>query len=275
MCCGGIRKFFLATGLVLGLVAVLTCTKLGGYLRVGYDRAANQLSQAVSPELEIERLKNEIRKLTPELEKNVSIVANEQASVDRLENEIKAAKESTAKKREQLLNTGKDLDTGETEFIRGGKVFTRKEVAQRFALDWETFKRQEAEVKARQEILAVRQEKLVIAKEQLAAMKNQQEMLNLQVAKMETELQKVRLTQTQSNFALDDSKLADVKRSMADLQERIDAERIKTELAGQYTPAKANTVNADTPAPRPVSEIVKEMREHFGEGAKVSSETNK
>jgi predicted nucleic acid-binding Zn-ribbon protein len=274
MCCGGIRKAFLAAGLVLGLVAVLTCTKLGGYFRVGWHRAGEITSQWVTPETEIARLKLEIGGLTKEVDKNITLVANEQAAVDRLDREITNAKEALAKKRDTLMNMGKDLDSGETEFIYGGKVYTRKEVAQRFSIDWESFKSQEATLASRKEILTVRQAKLATAKEQLAAMKNQQETLQLEITKMENQLAKVRLEQTQSNFALDDGQLSKVKSDMADLQQRIEAERNKTELAKQYNPSKPNTINADAPAPRPVSEIVKEMREHFGD-AKVSSEANK
>jgi len=273
MCCGGIKKLFLATGLALGLVAVLSMTKLGSYMKVCWNRGRDAVVQAVPIEDQIAVLKEEVKKLTPALDKNMSIVANEQASIERLEKEINTVKDNLVKHKDRLLGMGKDLDSGATEFIYGGKVYDRKEVAQRFSLDWESFKRAEAELKTKQQVLEARRQKLAIAKDQLAAMKDQQSQLELQIAQLETDLQMVRLAQTKNTVQLDDSRLSDVKRSVADLQERINAEKIKSELEGQYFPNKV-MVGADTPAPRPISELIKEMRDHVGEN-KISTDNTK
>jgi len=274
MCCGGIKKLVLATGLALGLVAVLSYTKLGGYMKVVCNRAHNAASQSVPIEFEIERMKEEVKKLTPALDRNMSIVANEQASTERLEKEINTTKEALVKQRERILTMGRDLEGEAKEFIYGGKVYTRSEVSQRFSLDAESYKRAEAELKNKQQVLETRRTKLAVAKQQLAEMKGQQESLELQIAQLETELQMVRLAQTKNTVVLDDSKLSDVKRSVADLQERINAEKIKSELEAQYFPNKG-AINTDAPAPRPINELIKEFREHVGEANKVSTDTSK
>jgi len=262
--CGGIRKLVLATGLALGLVAVLSFTSLGGYMKVVCNRTRAVVNHSVPIEFEIERLKEEVKKLTPALGRNMVTVANEQASINTLEGEVKTVRENLARQKTALSNMVRYLDSPEKEFISEGKVFERKDVIQRLSLNHEAYKRAAADLKNKEQVLDTRKQKLEVAKAQLSAMRDQQNQLELQISQLETELQMVRLAQTKNTVVLDDSKLSDVKRSITQLRERIDAERIKTELEARYFPSD-RTDAAETSTPRPVSELIGEVRQLIGE----------
>jgi chromosome segregation ATPase len=264
MCCGGIRKLVLATGLALGLVAVLNFTSLGSYLKVGCNRARSVVNNAVPMEFEIERLKEQVKTLTPALSRNMVTVANEQASINTGEGELNTIRQNLAKQKVSMADMVRYLDSNEKEFVYNGKVFDRKDVIQRLSLNHEAYKRASSDLKVKEQVLDARKQKLEVAKAQLSAMRDQQNQLELQISQLETQLQMVRLAQTQNTVVLDDSKLSEVRRSITQLRERIDAERIKTEMEARMFPSDRQDA-AETGTPRPASELLNEVRQTIGE----------
>jgi chromosome segregation ATPase len=263
------KKFAVLAITVAAVVALLSFTKAGSYGRTLWKQARESACRNVPVELEIQRLKDEVDRLTPDLKKNIGTVANEMARVQRLEDEINQTRDNLEKQKEKLLQMTGDLKGGETEFIKNGKVYSRKDMAEKFSQDWESYKRAEADLATRVQILESRKQKLEIAKAQLSEIQKQERTLRLQIEQLETDLQLVRLAQTQNTVVLDDSRLSDIKRSMSDLQERITAEKMKAELEARFFP-NSYVQGIDTQPPRPISEVVKEAEDYL-RGPKVAS----
>jgi hypothetical protein len=83
--------------------------------------------------------------------------------------------------------------------------------------------------------------------------------LEVMAAQYEAELANLREVQDRSKLVLNDSRLSEIRESFEKLRQRIDAEKVKAELAGQFTTA---------PAGEPVVEeahqdVVQEVREYF------------
>lgn len=255
-----------AVGLV-ALGVVLSFTKAGSYMHLACNKARNFTANQVPIEFEIERLKNEVTQLVPDLKKQLGQVAEEMAGVERLDREITTAKANLEKEKVKLLQMARDLETGETHFIYLGKTYNREQVASKMSRDWESYKRSESEIKNREKVLTARRQSLETAKEQLAQIKEQEQILKLQIAELEAELKTVRLAQTKAKFQVDDSRLGEIKRSIEDLRTRIVSEQKRIELEGQF--ANDFQPGAETAAPRPVSEVAREIRESL-EGSKVA-----
>jgi peptidoglycan hydrolase CwlO-like protein len=268
MCCGGIKKFVLVAGLVVALGAALFgFTKVGSYFGTAWKQVRQSASNQVPIEFEIERLKNEISQLMPDLKKNLSIVAEEMAAVERLEKDIQTTQGNMEKQKGTLLTMARDLETKETSFIYGPKVYSRDDVARKLTLDWKSYRICESELKTKEQVLDAKKRALAAAKEQLNSIKEQEQQLKLQIAELEAELKNVRLAQTKSRFSIDDSRLSEVKRSIEELRFRLDKERKEATLQAEFF-GNQFAEGIDTPAPRPVSEIAKEIREQL-EGSKV------
>lgn len=267
MCCGGIKKFVLAAGLVVALVAALGFTKLGSYTRTAWKQVRETAGNQVPIEFEIERIKNEISQLMPDLKKNLSIVAEEMAAVERLEKDIQTTQVNMEKQKTALLTMARDLETKETSFIYGPKVYTRDDVARKMTLDWKSYRICESELKTKEQVLEAKKRALAAAREQLTSIKEQEQQLKLQVAELEAELKNVRLAETKSRFSIDGTRLAEVKRSIEDLRFRLDKERKEATLQAEYF-GNQFIEGVDNPAPRPVSDVAKEIREQL-EGSKV------
>jgi peptidoglycan hydrolase CwlO-like protein len=272
MCCGGfgIKKLFLAAGVVATVLAVLTFTKMGSYARTAWSKARDGAAKQVPIEFEIERIKNEITQLIPDLKKNLSVVAEEMAAVERLEKDIATTKTNLEKQAGILRKMANDLKTSETSFIYEGKMIQREQVARKLALDYRSYGIAESELKTKEQVLEAKRRALAAAKEQLNSIKEQEQQLKLQVAELEAQVKTVRLAQCKSKFSIDDSRLSEIKRSIEDLRYRLVAEQNSTALEAEFF-GNEFIGGLDKPAPQPITELANEVLQRL-DGAKVVAE---
>jgi chromosome segregation ATPase len=263
------KKFAITAMAVAGILAALSFTKLGSYANLAWKKVQNAAAQSVPIEVEIERLKEEAKKLQPDLDKNIALVANEMARVKKMESDITTTRANLSEQKANLVQFANWVESGETQFIKGGKVFTKDQIAERMDRDWKSYQRAEKDVVYREKELAIRKKTLNSATEQLTAMQDKERELKEAINLLESELKAVRVEQTRSNFALDDSRLSDIKQSIADLRVRVDAERYAVELKGQF--ANTGGQNVEQTEIKPVKNLAKEIKEAL-EGSAVANE---
>jgi len=75
------------------------------------------------------------------------------------------------------------------------------------------------------------------------------------------------LAQTKNRFHVDDSKLAEVKRSIEDLRFRLNKEKAGAQLEAEYF-GNDFIGGVDKPAPRPINEVAREFLKEL-DGGKV------
>src|SRR5579871_3788331 len=75
------KKLALTVAILAGVAAVLTFTRFGSYSRTIIAEIKQSAKDQVPVELEIKRLKDEVSRLGPDLRKNLSVVAEQMASV--------------------------------------------------------------------------------------------------------------------------------------------------------------------------------------------------
>jgi len=92
-------------------------------------------------------------------------------------------------------------------------------------------------------------------------MRQQKEDLEVQIAQLEAELKTVRLAETKSKVEFDDSRLAQCKASLADIRNRLNAEKNTVELEGQF----ANDNIPVEKKAKPTSELTKEVKAYLGD----------
>jgi len=262
LCC---KKFAVTAVVLAGLFSVLTLTKAGSYANLVWRKATSCVAQSVPIEVEIERLKQEAKQLMPDMTKHITQVANEMAAVEKMERELNVSRTNLAEQKNRLVQLANHIESGETQFIVNSKVFSRDQVAERMARDYESYKRTESELKFRDRELTIKKKTLESAREQLRAMKDKEQELKLAIAELEAELKAVRVAQTRSQFQIDDSRLSDIKQSLEELRTRVNAERHKAELEGEFADNASPTVKAEV---KPVRDLAKEIKDTL-EGARV------
>lgn len=261
------KKMALTVAVLAGLAAVLTLTRVGSYSRTVWNEIKQNAKEQVPVEFEITRLKGEVSQLIPDLRKNLSIVAEQMASVERLEKEIATTQANLDRQKTVLLKMATDLETPETTFIYESKAYNRDQVARKMELDWKAYRIAQTELRNKEQFLEIRRRELDNAKAKLDSIRDQERSLRLEIAELEAEFSSVKLAQTKNRFAVDDSRLGDVKKSIEELRVRLEKEKKITQLEAEYF--GNDVAGTDRPVVRPANEVAREIREQL-EGAKVA-----
>ncbi len=250
---------------------LLTWAGLGSYASTAFHKLRASLKKQVPLEFEIERLKNEIGQLAPEMKKNLGALAEEMVAIENLKEEITVTKANLKKQKENILTMTKDLETGMTSFVYGNREYTAARVKQKLADDFASYQRTEGELKSKEQLLEAKERGLEAAREQLSTIRSQKQELETQVAQLETDLKAIRLAQSRNKFQIDDSQLARCKATLAEIRNRLKVEKTREELFGSY--ANDPTIQVEKKV-KATGELAREIKAYFEESSpgQVASE---
>jgi len=233
---------------ILGVVAamwVVNCTRVGSYTCTAWKQLRDEASKQVSVEFEIKRLKNEVAQLEPDINRNRSIVAEEIVAVERLREDLDQGHAKLAKQKEEIRRIVSELKSGAEKIVYNGREFSADRVRERLDQDVDSASRCEKALKSKERVLDARERILEANKKKLQAMRDEKDKLTEQIALLEAEYKEVQVRQTQSRVQIDDSRLADIKKSLDGLRSRVRVEKVELDLAnntdGGEEKAKSNT----------------------------------
>jgi chromosome segregation ATPase len=261
---------FLALIVLIGMF-VFHRTHVGSYFATAWANVTQTAKRQVPLEFEIDRIRHEIDQLDGDMRGQLGPIAEEMATVKTLRHKVKVTRESLAGEKAALLALTRQLEGGEKYVSTGDEEYSADDARAKLAGDFASYQRCEAELKSQQQLLAAKEQSLKAVREQLASMKTLKRDLEVQLAQMEAELKTVRLAQTKDKYQLDDSRLSDIKASLADIEHRLNVERAKTELNGQFAgkpvPARKKVL--------PTSELTAAVNKYFGGKAELTTASKK
>jgi chromosome segregation ATPase len=228
------KKMFLAALAIGAGMFILNHTRLGSYGYTAWNKATQKVKAQVPLEFELDRVREQVQLLVPDMRKNLGQIAEEIVAVENLKEEIKAGRVNLAKHREDVRVMTEDLKSGVTPVMYSGIRYSRERISEKLANTLKSCARFETELKNKEALLEHKEKGLEVAREQLASIRSQKEELELQIAQLESELKAVRLQQTKSTVQIDDSRLAHIKASLQDIRNRMKVETIKGDLEGQF-----------------------------------------
>ncbi|MEN6407939.1 MAG: hypothetical protein ABFC77_15905 [Thermoguttaceae bacterium] len=251
-----IRKMLMAGGGVVLVTVVLVGRDAYSYLRTSAGYVTDAVQEAVPIEFQIDRARDMIDDLVPEVRKNMHLIAKEEVEVQQLDRQIAEGQLRLAREKKQLLQLKTDAASGRTSFEYAGRRYTLDEVRADLAARFERYKTAETTAASWREVRDARQKSLAAAQQKLESMLASKRQLQVDVENLEARLQTISAAKAGSGCQFDESRLGRVKQLVAGLRTRLDvAER----LAGAEI-----TCHAEIPLDKVVPEnIVQQVSEHF------------
>lgn len=251
-----IKKAILATGVALVLALLLFGRSAVSYVRTSAGVVSDAVHDTVPVEFQIERARNMIKDLVPEIRKNMYVIAKEEVEVEQLQQQIAGAEAKLDKEKTDLIRLKTDVAGGKAVFVYAGRRYTVAQVKTDLANRFERYKTNEATLASLEEIHGARQRSLDAAREKLEGMLVAKRQLAVEVENLEARLQMVAAAQTTSEYNFDDSRLGRVKELIADLRTRLDVAERMVNAEGYYH----DEIPLDEPAPE---NIVEQVAEYF------------
>jgi len=254
------RKIAVGAVLVVAGLFLLNLTGLSSYTTTAFKNMRAKAKGQVPLEFEIDRIRNQVSQLVPDMKKNCTLIAEEIVAVENLKEEVATIK-TNVKDREAALRTAtRDVEAGLKTVSYRGQEYPAGKIGDKLSQEFATFKRCEAELKSKQRLLEAKEKALETAREQLATMKSQKQELEVQVAQLEADLKTVRLEQTRTKFHFDDSQLSKCKASLAEIRDRLNVEKKSSELYESFNSDTLTTGEKKVKSPK---DVAKEINAHF------------
>jgi chromosome segregation ATPase len=227
----------------------------------------------IKPELQIERMKQEIAKLDRDIDKNWGPIAEEEFAIKKLKSDVVDGQAYLDKKKAEMLAAATDLEAKATKIRYAGAERSQSDVRRMLSADAKTYTAKAREVEAKQKHLAARERKLESFMARQQEMKSLKAELHTRLETIEADLAALRLAETKSKLPSGDSgRLDDIKKTMNELEEYLgvrtranelrDAAQAGAEENKPATPTKDSAANDD---------VIRKVRAVVGDEPKVAS----
>lgn len=222
-------------------VYVLSHTRVGSYATTAFKQLREDAGNQVSVEFEIQRLKNEVAKLDPDININRKSVAQEKVALDTLHEEVQGLQTKLDEHKGEIRRVSAELKNGARSVSFSGQEYTATQATDKLDSMVDSAERFERTVASKKRTLDARERMYEASKKNLLAMRDEKAKLEEQIAELEATYREVQLQQTQSKHQFDCTRLAEIKKSLEGLKTRIKVEKTELELAGELGVSKPST----------------------------------
>ena len=267
------------TMLYKGIIGVAVAAALGtlvfgrdvfSYVKTAGTSARDAIKSEVPIEFEIQRARDLVGNLIPDIRKCMHVIAEEEVSVEHLNQEIVQAETGLGKQKEEILALKKHVDQGAGTYQYASHTYSSNEVKRDLALRFERFKTAESTLASKRQILAAREKSVVAAREKLEGMIASKRTLEVQIENLEARMKTIQAAQTASSVQLDDSQLARAKKLIGDLNKQLDVAQKMLDADGKFS----GLIPVDTTSSVP-EDLSNQIDEYFGRGSKPAPTTDK
>lgn len=258
-------SMFLLGGLLLGSDAFSYLRTFGGQVR-------EAVKSEISVEFELDRIRDEVENLVPEIRRHMTIVAEQSVDVKDLERDLSDKEASLGRQKEAILALRSDLESNRDSFVYRSVSYTRNEVESDLAHRFESFCSAEAGVKRDHQILAAQRDTLRANQKKLDTMLSRKQDLVVKVAQLEARLKQVQAAEAINSIEIDDSHLAHVEKMIKEMNHALDVRESVLETEGSLQ----GRIPVNEEAVPSKGDIVGEIDSHFGlTGDDTVAETTK
>jgi chromosome segregation ATPase len=257
MVCKMVKRGVVGAVAGAGLLALLFGTAAPSYVKTAFHRVRHTAHDSVPIQFEIERARQQVAALEPELHSNIEAIARAEVEIETLQKEIAATQANLEKEGKEIVALRKYLATGD-ERLTNHIEYTDAEIKGELARRLDHYRNVKAIQAEKEQTLGLRQKALVAAREQNAKMRDTQRALLTQIEGIETRLKQIEATEAANEFNFDDSALARAKKTVAELAKRVEVKARVAEQEGRMSD-RGVTVIVD-----PSRDVLREVDAEFG-----------
>ncbi len=255
------RAILVGTG--LGLTSlVLFGRDAASYVKTSYHRVTSTVQDQVPMDFQIDRAKQMVRDLDPEIRNSMHVIAKEEVALDQLNQQINGNQEKADKDKKDILHLQADLEQNKAVYHYASQTYTCDQVKHELTNRFSRFKVADDTLASMKQMRDARQKNLDAAQQKLSAMINARRKLDVDVQNLEAKRKLVEVAQASSDYVFDDSQLARAKDLINDIRTRLD-------VAAKLANADVNVqteIPLDSAAPQ---DITDQVTEYFKLGDKA------
>ncbi len=250
-------KYGLAGVVGLALVGGLVFGKdLTSYLHSSARAIRTAAKDAIPIEFELQRAKDLLEGILPEMQTNVRVIATEEVEVASLESDVQRNQKALEQEQARLAQMADAMSIQQVSYTFGGRDYTREQVKNDLARRFDRYKEAESVQESKKRLLESRKGSLVAAMQRLEKTREQKALLEQKIATLEGQYRLVQAAAAGSQLQVDDTKLAQTEKLIGEIKKRLDvAERVLAHQATFVPQIDVDAVNE--------KELLAQIQEHF------------
>jgi len=218
----------LTYGGALGFVLILLFGRdVISYVTTTGDQVSEAVRSKIPIDFEIERAKNMIEDLTPQIRNSMVAIAREEIAIENLAGQVRQLEADHADAKSRLTNLQSQLETDREEFQLGTTTYTAIEFTKYTETRFERFKTQSETLTSLRNTLDARRQGLASASKQLNELVSVKDQLLVEIESLEAREQMnavARANIEMSMASLDESKLTRTRELIREIETRIRVE---------------------------------------------------
>jgi len=245
-----------AVAVVVGLFLVKK-TELGSLMKVWWKDARVSLERQVPPEVQIKQLKEEIEQIDKDIQKNLGRLARQEYDHEALETQVAALRARQEERKTEIrAMMGKVKEAGTERITFNNRKYRPSELTRKLESTVSLYESKKEQLKGLENLLQSKQRTLEVSRQRINEIFTQKEELSTLVAKLETQVEVLKLKQTESTVQLDDSHLGRCKDLVRKIERRLGEEEKLISLQAEYGYGKRPHVfDKET---RPAADVLKD-----------------
>lgn len=219
-----------------GVIGLAGAALLGGllfgadilsYAGTSAKAVRTAMKDNVPIEFELQRARDTLDQVIPEMQANIRLVAQEEVEVNNLNGEIRLCSDSLDTEKVRVAKLRDLLTTERVRYTFAGIEYSRDQVKDELARRFDRFKEAELVLAGKKRLLETRQKSLQAAMKMLDSTRAQKVRLEDQIAMLDSQYRLVKASAAGSGIQIDNSKLAQTERLLGEIKKRLDTtERI-------------------------------------------------
>ena len=236
-----------------GVVPVAAMLLLGGvlfgsdfvsYLSSSARSIRQSVKEQVPTEFELQRARDLLEQIVPEMHANIRLIAQEEVEVENLKRDITRCSQGLGEEKARIEKIGGLLGGNAQVFQISDRQYTRDAVKADLARRFESFKEAEVVFQGKQRLLASREGSLSAAMSALQRARRQKDLLADRIESLAAQHRLVVAASVGSKFQLESSKLAQTEKLIGDIKKRLDvAERVLAHEGSFVQPVEVDVIN--------------------------------
>ncbi|QDT52656.1 hypothetical protein Pan44_06680 [Caulifigura coniformis] len=255
----GVKKILVGTAAVAGVGAFVFGRDVCSYVRTGANTVRESIKREVPVEFQIERAKEMVKQLTPEIHRSLHAIATEEVNVEQLQKSIAKRSADMDGQQEAILSLSGDLKSGSTRLTYSGRNYSVKEVQKDLAERFNRFKVAEDTLDRERDVLQAKEKSLTANRQKLEGMLSARKDLEVEIERLQARLQSVQAAETMSNLQFDDSALNRAKSLVAEINKELDVRERILDAEGNFT----GLIPVETKSVAP-QDIAEQVQKYFG-----------
>ena len=249
----------------IGLLgAVIFGRDVASYVRCSAKSVQTAVKDSVPIEFELQRARDLVEGIIPELRANIRLIAEEEVEIAALKKDIDTSGQRLAQAKMQIGSLRDKLEVQQVAYTVNGRSYSREHVARQLAQQFDHYKESQVIVASKQKLLETRERSLDAAVQMLDRTRARKRQLEQQIEGLVAQHRLLKAEAVGSQVQIDGSKLAKAERLITQITKRLNVAERVLEHEFDFIPLLDEGSISET-------DLIDEVDEYFTDGDEASA----